>query len=330
MLSWPAPTARSWRNALLNCLRKLFLVLVGLYLCLSPAARAEPAVVKVGVFISSISGISPADGSLKVASYVWARGPVGTFDLTQDLEILGRSASIKPIASTTLPDGSGYQAVLVEAVLNQHFDLRSYPFDRQTLLMQMESAKGTSKVILVPDTENSRIADFVRLPNWTINGLTLSKTDFTYETNFGYRSDRPTFSRLDIGIDVTRARSVLLLEKFTGFLVAMLLTGLVFLVPPGDLGNRVGITTGSIFAAVFNRYRLEDQIGFDASFGLVDQITFLTFSSIVMVLLIALYSFDLVEKRGVAAATRLDRQVGVAVMLVHGGLTAVAILVALI
>lgn len=304
--------------------------LASLIFLLAFAARAEAAEVKIGIFITSLSKIDPADGSFQIASYVWARGPLGDLDLTRDLEILGRSAVIKPVASTTLRNGDGYQAVLVEAVINQSFDLRSFPFDRQTLLMQMESQRGTSKVVFVPDAEASRIADFVNLPGWRIGGLALSGAGFTYDTNFGYQTERPTFSRLDVRIEVTRHRSVLMLEKFTGFLVALFLTALVFLVPPADLGIRVGISTGSIFAAVFNRYRLEDQTGFDASFGLVDQITLLTFSAIILVLLIALSSFDRIERSGPAGVLRADRLLGVGVMGLHVALMAVAMMVALV
>jgi hypothetical protein len=176
---------------------------------------------------------------------------------------------------------------------------------------------------------DSALSDIVTLPVWHMDGLRLDQSTRTYDTGFGYRTERPTFSRLTLVVDIWRGGSWMQLEKFTGFLVALILTGLALLVPPTELGTRVGIMTSSIFAAVFNRYRLEDRIGFDTSFGLVDQVSMLTFSAILTMLLVSLYTHNQSRSRPAALVVPLDRRLGGAVLGAHWLMVALAFLLVL-
>ena len=93
--------------------------------------------------------------------------------------------------------------------------------------------------------------------------------------------------------------------------------------PPSELGVRVGMMTSSIFAAVFNRYRLEDAIGFDAVFGLVDQVSFLTFSASSRVLA-SRFSRTSCGIPRVDKGSRGSTAARAAVMLIHGVLIMLA------
>ncbi|WP_099555653.1 hypothetical protein [Hartmannibacter diazotrophicus] len=298
-------------------------LLLAIGLAIGAAGPAQAREIKAGVFVSSLSSLSPSDGSFRISAFLWFSDPEGTFDPKAELEVLARSATVQTIARKTFDDGSSYSAVLVEAVVNQAYNVRKYPFDDQTLLLLIETTSDIEKVAFVPDTKDSDIADFVSVPGWTVRALTLESREAAYETGFGYRAESPTFSRLAINIDVSRNRSLLFLEKFTGFLVAFFITAMVFAIPVKEFGTRIGISTGSIFAAVFNRYRLEDAVGYDAVFGLVDQITLITFSAIVftMALSVAIHNSQDGLLFGVSTA-RLNR-LGLIVITVHALLLAI-------
>lgn len=280
-------------------------------------AYATPHAIRVGTFVTSISGVNPADGSFRIAAYLWTVDPLGQFDPETELEILGRNWTSRKIADRMMPDGSRYVAVLVEAVVDHQFDLHAYPFDQQSLTFSIESTSSAHSLVLSPDRADSRLADFLTVPGWTVRGLTLASDAHLYDTSFGQSTAHPTFSRLTISVDLKRNVSPLVIEKFAGFVVALIITALVFVVPVTELGTRIGMTTSSIFAAVFNRYRLEDAIGFDSVFGLVDQISLLTFSAILCALAASLWAHLQVARRGKVEATRVDVMLGSAVIGVH-------------
>lgn len=73
-----------------------------------------------------------------------------------------------------------------------------------------------------------------------VGNLRLASSYKSYTTGFGYQTARPAFPRLTVQIEVERKRSPLIFEKFTGFLVSLLISALVFAVPAEQLGTRLG------------------------------------------------------------------------------------------
>ncbi len=316
-----AVTARLWARVLIAAL--------GVLMAAGAAVQAEPRDVRVGVFITSLSGLDPADASFRVTAYLWTTDPDGTFDPETDLEVLGRQFSIRRLTSMLLPDGRFYTAVLIDAVVDQRFDVRAYPYDSQTLTVQLESTSDITQLRLMPDASESRLADFLQMPGWEATGLRFEAGEHTYDTGFGHRTVRPTFSRLSVLVDVERNRSPLVFEKFAGFLVAMIITALVFAVPVEELGTRLGMMTSSVFAAVFNRYRLEDAIGYNSVFGLVDQVSLLTFSAILTALALSLWAYRMRGVRTTAEIVRLDHRAGLGAITLHALLLALAFAMAM-
>ncbi|WP_143089906.1 hypothetical protein [Tropicimonas isoalkanivorans] len=319
----------SAQTRFLRCLTVFCLIAAG-WLC-APQATAQAGLqeVRAGLFITSLSAIDPRDGSFRVAAFAWFADPQGRFDPTRDMEVIARSASVEPFEKQPLAGGGTYTAVLIDAVVDHGFDVRDYPFDRQTLRFELESALPSDQLVFRPDVSDSRISADVNSPGWRIGTLSLTSTSRTYETGFGHRPAGASFSRITADIEISRKLSPFVFEKFAGFFVALLITGLVLMVPVAELGTRVGMTTGSIFAAVFNRYRLEDGIGFDAVFGVVDQVSLLTFSAILSMLLLSLTTHRVQMSRGVAAAGLLNRRVGAVVLAVHALLLGLAFAVAM-
>jgi hypothetical protein len=291
-------------------------------------SAAEARRVRIGFFVTSISAIHPADGSFQIQGFVWFIDPAAAFDPERDLEVVARSESVRTIERLKMPDGAGYTGVILDAVIDKTFDLRRYPFDRQELEILLESTNDISQIVFVPDLKDSRIADFVRLPGWHAESLTLRSAPASYASGFGHRPPDVAFSRVAVSVGVGRDRSVLLIDSFSGYMVALLITSLVFAIPHTEFGTRVGMTTGSIFAAVFNLYRLQDAIGFDASFGLVDQVSLLTFSAILWTLALSLLTHR-TQPRGRVQAILVDQRFGAGVILLHFVLIAVAFAYAL-
>lgn len=310
---------------------RILSILFLLVLALTGAtANAEPRQARLGVFVTSVSGVDAADGSFRISGYLWLVAVGEPLDPQKDIELLARQANVTPFVTTRLPDGLSYVAAAFDAVVDKAFDLGSFPFDRQDLTLAIEARDSSLSLALVPDQRDSTLSQGIEVAGWDIVGMRLDPAVQHYETGFGYRTANAGFSRVGVTVEVQRSRSPLLIEKFTGFLVAFIIAAVALAVPPRELGVRGGMLTGSVFAAVVNRYRLEDVIGFDAQFGLVDQISLITFSALIVTLALSVRSWRRDGQPEAAKLWQRDRVQEVALLAIHGALLLLVILIAMI
>jgi hypothetical protein len=304
-------------------------IIMFMLLSVAPMARAqsEPAESRFGVVVTSLANISPAAGSFELTAYAWAIDPTGIFDGERDLQILARHATIEEVERATMPDGATYTAYRIEATVDQDFDLRRYPFDRQTLRLPVETEIPPSRLRPVTGRDDNRIADFLVLNGWNVSNLRFETRTADQDAGFG-QGVRPNFTRLTLLIDIERQRSPLVIDKFIGYTAALLIAALIYVVPPGQIGVRIGMVTSAIFAAVGNRYGLDAALGAESGFGLVDQLSLIVFGAIILALVASLLVHHLHEAGRRALAVRLDVAAGLAAALLSFGLAAAAILAA--
>ncbi len=133
------------------------------------------------------------------------------------------------------------------------------------------------------------------------------------------------FSRLTVAVDIRRSRTVLAIEKFIGYTVALLIASLIYFVPPDQIGVRIGMVSSAIFAAVGNRYGLDSVLGAETSFGLVDSLSLIVFGAIYAALVTSLVVHRLHHRRTAAIAVRVDRWTGVAAVTLSWALAILAL-----
>ncbi|MBA3324204.1 MAG: hypothetical protein H0T41_02625 [Rhodobacteraceae bacterium] len=292
---------------------------------LGAAALAEPREVRVGFYVTSISDIDLADGSFRIAVDAWFIDPAARFDAERDLEVVARTATVTTLDRERTPDGAGYVFARIEAQVDQRFNLGDFPFDRQTLALHLEASESTARIVFAPDAAGTRVSDFVSLQSWNITGVDVTTDVRTYDTGFGYDEPGESYAMATLSVEMERLRSPVLIDDFIGFTFALLIAAMTFLVPPKELGVRVGMATGSLFAAVFNLYRLGDTVGFRAEFGMVDNLSFLVFGAITTTLVISLVAHRLSTTRGIEQANRVDNRLGLAAILVFSVLVTLVV-----
>jgi hypothetical protein len=285
-------------------------------LLLAAGADAQARDIEVGVYVTSLSDISSEDGSFRMSLYAWFKDPAGLFDPARDLEVHARTSTVTVIETDPLPGGGTYTYLRIEAVVPQEFAFDDFPFDRQRLLLRLEAAEDVGTMRFKPDTDDTGIADDLDLLGWDIGGVALLVSERPYDSGFGWPGARhASYSVATLSLDVARMRSPVLLNSFLGFAFAFIVTGLTFFVRPSELGLRVGMTTGSLFAALLNLNRLQDAQGFRPNFGLVDRLAFLVFVAILLSLAVSLWTHR-VARTDPDRADRIDTGAGAAVMLV--------------
>lgn len=261
--------------------------------------------------------MNPDEGTYRIAFYAWFNDPAGKFDPERDLYVIARTVSFSEVETEPAPGGGTYTFARIEAYVDQEYDFRHFPFDRQRLMLRLEAVEKTAELRFKPDLEDTRVSEYLRLLGWSVDDVAIETTQHAYDTGFGYWSGRDDdFSQIVLSVDLTRVRSPVLIDDFLGFTFAFLITSLTFVVSCTEVGLRVGMSTGSLFAAVINLNRLDDSVGFKPEFGLVDRLAFLIFGTILAALLISLTTHRLSKTRSPELANRIDSRVGAAMLAV--------------
>lgn len=291
------------------------------------AAPKEPVIVKAGMHLLSISKIDTGDSSFSARGYMWFIDPSGSLDIVKNLEFFARHADIQEFVERDQPDGGTYTAIQFEATFDQVFDVRSFPFDRQELSIPIETGITADHMLLVPDRADSGMSDLTKLQGWDLGKMHFDEETIQYRTSFGHGKPA-AFARLTFIVPLERIRSPLIIEKFVGFTVALLIVALIYFVPTDQIGVRLGMVTSSIFAAVGNRYSLDGQLGSETAFGLADQLTLITFGAIYTALLMSLVAFRLTQYSTAKRASRVDYWAGLVAVTTAFSLAIAAILAA--
>ena len=288
-------------------------------------ALAQGRDIQAGGFVTSLSDVKPNDGSFSIGLYIWFLDPAGTFDIERDISVNARSLSLSSIYTEPAPTGGTYTYARLDAVVPQEYNYDAFPFDRQRLQLRIDASDSVNYMRFVPDADDSGIASDRLLNGWTVDGMSVEVENRTYGSNFGYWTDRDSaYDQLVVSVDVTRKRSPVLIDDFLGFTFAFIVTGLTFLLSCTDVGMRVGMTTGSLFAAVVNLNRLHDAAGFRPGFAMVDRLAFLVLGAIVGSLLITIFTHRM-SKHDVQRANRIDTILGTGLLVVIGLLIVVTV-----
>lgn len=165
-------------------------LLVALIVLVGPACAAEappPREVTVGVYVSSLHGLDFARETFRTTFWMWATHDNPAFRPATDLEIVNaQTIQVEKEYRETLPNGRITDMIKIQAVLNQRWDVRHFPFDDQRASIIVESVGGdATRLRLVPDTRNSVVEPSLHITGWEMGPLVLSVGDFLYRTNFG-------------------------------------------------------------------------------------------------------------------------------------------------
>jgi len=109
-------------------------------------APAGPELVEIGAYLNDVQAIDLRNHNYMVDFYVWFRWSNPDIDPSNSLEFVNHSESWGTIITKayeepeTLNDGRLYQAVHVQGRMSRKLDLRHYPFDRQSITIEIEDA----------------------------------------------------------------------------------------------------------------------------------------------------------------------------------------------
>ncbi len=253
----------------------------------------------VGVYLLSLHDFSFSDNTFDATFWLWIICPT-TFTQPMDtLEFVNAVEANCAIGRKQDVPNAVYRPTKVSGTFEHHWDLTDFPFDRQTIEIVIEDSEFTiEKLVYVPDDAQSGYHPGTTTGTWRIDDFGISADAYTYDTTFGdpswVQGERSSdYSRLEITVTLER-------NAYTGFFkltsvvyIAFLLSLVSFLIrvdTTTDLGTRLALVSGALFAAAINMQVASNTLGNDAKLSLVDNIHLTAFAAIFFAAAVAIAS----------------------------------------
>lgn len=283
------------------------------------AAGPNPDTVKLGIYITSIHDIDFKQKEYKTIFWLWLKYKNKALDFVHNLEIPNAKSFTTAFTTLDTSDGKVYLIMKMECTMKNSWKINNFPFDRQILRLTFENSQfDSSKLIFVPDTMgdhfDGRISnrtgnnDMV-INGWQVDSFVMNARGRVYKTAFGL-DDMPeqqqTYSALRIKMVIKREAQDLFWKMFLGMYIAFLIAYICFYIHSDGMDSRFGLSVGSLFAVIGNKYIIDSALPESTSFTLVDTLHGLTLFSIFLVITATAYSLKLVKQNKQEQARRFD------------------------
>lgn len=285
------------------------------------AAGGQPDTVKAGVYVTSIHDIDFKQKEYTLSLWLWLKYRNRDLNFLQNLEV-PQAKSVEK--SFSVIDSSGeeiYLQMKLLCVMKDNWKIGNFPFDRQTLRFSIENSQfGTEALVFVPDTVGQHFDPRFTLRGWTIDSCLLSAGTRVYETGFGDESlARPhtEYSAFRLRMSIRRDAAGLFWKMFLGMYIAFLIAYVCFYIHADGMDSRFGLSVGSLFAVIGNKYIIDSSLPESTSFTLVDTLHGLTLFSIFAIIAATAYSFLLVKRNQARKARRFDMITAQALLVVY-------------
>jgi hypothetical protein len=282
---------------------KIFCTLLLLtFSIVSSQLHAKPDTVKIGMYLTSLHDLDLSAHSFKYDAYYWCRYDNPMFDFANEFEVM--NSNDVTLESPYLQNfGKDILfSTKTKATVRQLWKTRDYPFDKQTLVISVESSKhDTTKMVFIEDKKNSGYQDSLEnlLPEWHIKETKFTVTESKYSTNFGSENLGNTSynSSFNMVIELERKESFLVLFKLiTGVLVAFVISCCVFFIKPFNIDPRFGLCVGGLFATIGNKYIIEGMVPSTNEVTMLDDLHNVTLVYIFLIITISVISLHMYEK----------------------------------
>lgn len=229
---------------------------------LPPGER--PIQVSIHTYLVDFEQIDEATFSYKISGYLtleWrdtrlAKASAPAFDREHatlgliwhpNIELVNEFEA-RDVSNTTLTiddDGLVRYEERFKAQLATDFNLRKFPFDRQTALMAIESFRfGADSLIFVARSTRELRSPTAFLPDWNI--VSVNQRVTTASNN----PDKESYSRYALEIEIARKFGYYMWSVFLPLALIALLPWAVFWIDPEDVRTRTSISMSALLTAI--------------------------------------------------------------------------------
>jgi hypothetical protein len=283
-----------------NLFACLILFVAGSLALRSFAQEIKRDTVKVGIYITSIHDIDFKQKEYAVNLWLWLKYKNRDFDFLQNLEVPMAKEVSRSFATVDSSGEEMYVLMKLQCVMKDAWRISNFPFDRQSLRFSIENSQYDSRSLLfVADTLGKHYDPRFTLSGWRIDSCVLMTGTKIYETGFGdeqLSKPRTEYSNFRVRLVIRRDASGLFWKMFIGMYIAFLIAYVCFYIHPDGIDSRFGLSVGSLFAVIGNKYIIDSALPESTSFTLVDTLHGLTLLFIFCVIAATAYSLRMVKK----------------------------------
>jgi hypothetical protein len=295
---------------------KRILVLIILHLSFIGVANAQAPTrdsVRVGIYITSIHDIDFKDKEYSITFWLWMKYRNPNLNFQKYLEIPNAKSYETSFYTSDTTDDRIYLIMKVHAVMEDSWKVANFPFDRQNLRLSIENSQyDANTMVFLPERVGSAFDPKFALRGWNIDSCNISSALRTYETSFGLESlpeHRVDYSTFKVNLSISRDTVGLFWKMFVGMYLAFLIAFICFFIHADLMDARFGLSVGSLFAVVGNKYIIESSLPETGTFTLVDLLHDFTLFFILMVVVANAYSLEIFKNHGLKRSDRFDRRV---------------------
>lgn len=283
-----------------------------LFVASSSYARQEPPdTVRIGIYITSIHDIDFKQKEFTANLWLWVKYKNRRFDFFNNLEVPQAKTVTKSFVTA---DSSGEYVNMqmkLQCVMKDNWRIENFPFDRQTLRLSIENSQYDSRsLVFFADTVGEHFDKRFTLRGWNIDSCIVTTGTKIYETGFGDLSlakPQTEYSAFRIRLSIKRDAMGLFWKLFLGMFIAFLIAYTCFFIHADGIDSRFGLSVGSLFAVIGNKYIIDSSLPESTSFTLVDTLHGLTLFAIFCVITATANSLRLVKSNRPMQANRFDR-----------------------
>lgn len=290
-----------------------------------PAQKVSPSPgkVRVGLYLRALPELDIKTNSYLADFYLWfrwhaaQRDPSASFEFTNavqswDLKIQPLHVDDLGVArAEALPDGSRYQIFHVHGRFQTPFDLRSYPFDRQSVRIELEETNSLVGVVAYEwDRDGDAVHPGLTIPGWTIESARAEVGAAGYPTHFGdirKRGSHDEYARFAFVLDVERPIIGYLVKTVLPISVVMLITFITFFIELRYFEARIGLAITGLISAVALQLTSGSELPNVGYMVLLDKIYNLSYFVIFIALAESVAAVRLADAGFADRARRLDR-----------------------
>ena len=274
------------------------------------AQKAKPDTVTTGIYVTSIHDIDFRQKEYTVTFWLWLKYANKDFDFVQNLEVPQAKTVSRSFSTIDTSNGKVYMLMKLQCVMKDSWKTENFPFDRQKLRLSIENSQFDSKALVFKaDTSGKHYDPRFTLRGWNIDSFNITIATKAYETAFGDPEvDKPhtEYSAFKVGIGIKRDALGLFWKMFLGMYVSFFIAYICFYIHVDSIDARFGLSVGSLFAVIGNKYIIDSSLPESVSFTLVDTLHGITLLFILAVITSTAITIRFVKRDKIKQANRYD------------------------
>jgi hypothetical protein len=264
----------------------ILLATVALIVLVSPGAwaldgqakeepSAQAAGCPIGVYITSLRDLDPVGDSFGIDFWVWSVHPPGDNPL-DSLEFVNAKQIETRLDRTTERGDREWSRLKARATVLHDWDLTDFPFDRQTLTLDLGIAGSEAEACGV-DRAGSGYHKGISPEGWRIAAFDVERHTRENATDFGdpARSGRNAQEHVLVSVELQRESVVGFVKLVAGVYAAIAIALLSFLMAPDQapiFSGRMTVLVGALFATIVNMQVGNSVLSSPEAVSLVDEI----------------------------------------------------------